>query len=107
VEINVARHSGYCWGVQRAYDMTITEATKGDAKVATWGPLIHNPQTISELENTYGVSVAEDIDNLDADRVIVRTHGAPLDVQQSLEAKGVEVIDATCPYVKVSQRYRS
>ena len=105
VEINIARHSGYCWGVQRAYDMTVAEAKKDDAPVATWGPLIHNPQTIEELEEEYGVSVACNVDDVDEGKVIVRTHGAPLDVQQELDEKGLEVIDATCPYVRVSQRY--
>ncbi len=105
VRITVARHSGYCWGVQRAYDMTLAEAAKGDAKVTTFGPLIHNPQTISELEQKHGVGYSTDPEAIDQGRVIIRTHGAPLDAQARLRERGLEVIDATCPYVRVSQRY--
>lgn len=105
IVITVARHSGYCWGVQRAYDMTIAEAALSDKKVTTFGPLIHNPQTISELKQKYGVDYSTNPDEIDDGKVIIRTHGAPLEAQAALKDKGLEVIDATCPYVKVSQRY--
>jgi (E)-4-hydroxy-3-methyl-but-2-enyl pyrophosphate reductase len=105
VKITVARHSGYCWGVQRAYDMTLAEAGKGDAKVTTFGPLIHNPQTIEELEQKHGVSYSTDPEAIDEGRVIIRTHGAPLEAQARLKERGLDVVDATCPYVRVSQRY--
>jgi len=105
VVINVARHSGYCWGVQRAYDMTIAEAALSEQKVTTFGPLIHNPQTIEELRTKYGVDYSTNPDEITEGKVIIRTHGAPLDAQAALKSKGLEVVDATCPYVKVSQRY--
>lgn len=105
VEINVARHSGYCWGVQRAYDQTIAQATSGDEKVSTFGPLIHNPQTIDGLKRQYGVDILDSADDFTEGKVIVRTHGVPLDTQKQLKERGAEVIDATCPYVRVSQNH--
>jgi (E)-4-hydroxy-3-methyl-but-2-enyl pyrophosphate reductase len=114
VTITVARHSGYCWGVQRAYDMVVAEANtakaeaaagKPGAKVTTFGPLIHNPQTISDLRDRYGVDYVTDPAHVNEGKVIIRTHGAPLEMQEKLAAKGLDVIDATCPYVRVTQRY--
>lgn len=105
VDITVARHAGYCWGVQRAYDQTIAEAATGDGPVVTFGPLIHNPQTIEALRAEHGVGYVENIDDVDQGKVIIRTHGVPRETKQALEAKGLNVIDATCPYVRVTQNY--
>ena len=44
-----AEHAGACYGVQRALDMTL-KANDSDGSVCTLGPLIHNPQVVSELE---------------------------------------------------------
>ncbi len=105
VEINIAKHSGYCWGVQRAYDQTVATAKSKDGPVYTIGPLIHNPQTIDELKNVYGVNYINEADEVSEGTVIVRTHGIPPEVQDQFRSKGVEVIDATCPYVRVTQNY--
>lgn len=108
VEINVARHSGYCWGVQRAYDITLKEHAEG-ARVATHGPLIHNPQTVETLEKEFGVfDVSKETPDAVAakvDTVVLRSHGATLEVQAAYKDAGLKVVNATCPYVQVSQRY--
>jgi len=108
VEISVARHSGYCWGVQRAYDVTLAEAKRAKEtgeSIVTFGPLIHNPQTIDELKHKHGVDYVESTDEVTDGKVIVRTHGIPLNSYEEFKKKGINVIDATCPYVKVTQNY--
>ncbi len=105
IEINIAQHSGYCWGVQRAYDQTLAASKEEGQQVATYGPLIHNPQTIEELQKDHDVRVIHDVAEFQKGKVIVRTHGVPLEVQAALKERGAEVIDATCPYVRVSQNY--
>ena len=108
VEINIAKHSGYCWGVDRAYEQTLATAKTKDGPVLTFGPLIHNPQTIEMLQGEYGVDYIEDIDDaraVEGSTVIIRTHGVAPDVQERFKEKGAEVIDATCPYVRVTQNY--
>jgi len=105
VEINIAKHSGYCWGVQRAYDQTVATAKTTEGPVYTYGPLIHNPQTIDELRNVYGVNYVNGPEDLDVGTIVVRTHGVPPEIQEQLRQKGVNVIDATCPYVRVTQNY--
>lgn len=108
VELIVARHSGYCWGVQRAYDMTLAEAGVPGQQVATHGPLIHNPQTVAQLERDHGVrdvSTQEPDADDGVNTVIIRSHGAPLETQAAYKEAGKKVVNATCPYVQVSQRY--
>lgn len=108
VEINIARHSGYCWGVDRAYEQTIAVAKSAVGPIFTSGPLIHNPQTIEELKQVYGVNYIDsedDLEGIENATVIVRTHGVPPAVQDRYREKGAEVIDATCPYVRVTQNY--
>lgn len=108
VEINIAKHSGYCWGVDRAYEQTVATAKTKPGPVYTFGPLIHNPQTIDLLQERYGVDYIEDVDDpraTEGSTVIIRTHGVKPEVQDQFKAKGAEVIDATCPYVRVTQNY--
>jgi (E)-4-hydroxy-3-methyl-but-2-enyl pyrophosphate reductase len=108
VEINIAKHSGYCWGVDRAYEQTVATAGMNKGPVYTFGPLIHNPQTIDMLRKQYDVDYIEDVDDeraTEGSTVIIRTHGVPPEVQEQFKAKGAEVIDATCPYVRVTQNY--
>ena len=49
--IEIAAHSGTCYGVQRALDMALTAAPQAgeSTQVHTLGPLIHNPIVVREL----------------------------------------------------------
>ncbi|HIQ51083.1 MAG TPA: 4-hydroxy-3-methylbut-2-enyl diphosphate reductase [Nautiliaceae bacterium] len=98
--IKKAKSYGFCFGVKRAVEMA--ESSKG---AVTLGPLIHNPLEIKRLDNEYNVKFVESIDNIDKDikKVIVRTHGIPKDDLNKLKEKEVEIIDATCPFVKKPQ----
>ena len=48
MEIKVAEHCGFCYGVKRAVALAKKAATDR-VQGATLGPLIHNPQLIAEL----------------------------------------------------------
>lgn len=96
--IRIARSAGACYGVERALAIVNTTAEKND-RVQTLGPLIHNPQVVSELE-ARGVSVAQSVSDAQAPVVVVRTHGVVPQVIEEAKTKGHEVVDATCPYVK-------
>jgi len=98
--IEKAKSYGFCFGVKRAVE--IAEESKN---AVTLGPLIHNPLEIERLAKNYNVKFIESIDNIDSDvkRVIIRTHGIPKEKLQKLKEKSVEIIDATCPFVKKPQ----
>ena len=102
VQIILAPHAGFCFGVERAIELAQEAAkySKEGKKVYTFGPLIHNPQEIGRLK-TLGVDVLKSEDQLDDNTVLIlRSHGIPPQKERELKAKGVKIIDATCPYVK-------
>ena len=100
MKIEKARSYGFCFGVKRAVE--IAEESK-DA--VTLGPLIHNPLEIERLAKNYNVKYIDTIEDIDENikRVIVRTHGIPKEKLKKLKEKNVEIIDATCPFVKKPQ----
>ncbi len=98
--IKKAKSYGFCFGVKRA-----VEIAENSKNAVTLGPLIHNPLEINRLSKKYNVKFVNSIDEVDNNvkRVIVRTHGIPKDKYQELLKKNIEVIDATCPFVKKPQ----
>ena len=102
----MAKKAGACFGVNRSLDL-VTQATTKFKKVVTLGDLIHNPATVAQLREEYGVvsvnSPSEAVE-CGADCVVVRSHGVTIHVEEELCALGIEVVDATCPHVKFVQK---
>ncbi len=101
-KIVLAPHAGFCFGVERAIELAekASKLAKEGKKVFTYGPLIHNPQEIERLKKL-GVEVLKDESQLGENTVLIlRSHGIPPQKERELRAKGVEIVDATCPYVK-------
>ena len=109
MEIRLVAGAGFCFGVKRAVD-TVYEQIQMGKTIYTYGSIVHNEEVVKELAEQ-GVKVIEDFRELDrlsdlnnpadqANAVIIRAHGVPREVQQYMEQKGWEVIDATCPFVK-------
>lgn len=97
-----AEHAGACYGVQRALDLTFAAAETGNS-VCTLGPLIHNPRVVDELAGR-GIKVANSVDDVSTQGVVIRSHGVVPQVIDDLEARQVDIIDATCPHVLRAQR---
>ena len=110
MEIRLVAGAGFCFGVKRAVD-TVYEQLQTGKTIYTYGPIVHNEEVVKELSEL-GVRVIENRQELErlpdlrsladprAGTVIIRAHGVPREVQQCMEQKGWEVIDATCPFVK-------
>ena len=102
MKILLAKTAGFCFGVNRAVEMTY-QLVDGGHKVATLGPLIHNPQAVAEMEKR-GVLVADSPAALPAGyEVVIRSHGVPRSVYDELSERGICWQDATCPFVKKIQ----
>lgn len=101
MEIRVADKAGFCFGVDRAVRIAYESCEKcADKRVFTYGMLIHNNDVIRELESK-GISCVENIDDIpDGCAVIIRAHGITEEEYGRLERKNIEIIDATCPFVK-------
>ncbi len=93
-----AKTAGFCFGVDRAVTLTHTLLDEG-RKVATLGPLIHNPQAVAAMEQK-GAVVANTLDEVpDGYEVVVRSHGVPQSIYDEITARGMVCHDATCPFV--------
>ena len=101
MEVKLAKSLGYCFGVERAVEKAYSLLDQGK-KIYTYGPIIHNETVVSDLEKK-GVEIIESIDDiakLNEGSVVIRAHGVSKAVYDALEEKGLEIIDATCPFVK-------
>jgi 4-hydroxy-3-methylbut-2-enyl diphosphate reductase len=98
MEIIVAKHMGFCGGVRRAVEMAAGAAEGAGGPVFTWGPLIHNPQVVDRL-TAGGVQVTERLEELRGDAFVVSAYGVEHAVLDEAKAKGMRIVDATCPVV--------
>ena len=97
-----AKTAGFCFGVKRAVDTVYEQVDTCDGPIYTYGPIIHNEEVVKDLESK-GVVVLrteEELDNIEDGTVIIRSHGVEKRIYDKLEAKGVRIVDATCPFVK-------
>lgn len=100
MKIELAENYGFCFGVKRA--IKIAEENR---KSATYGPLIHNAKEIERLKADFQVALSENLDDFHpGDTAVIRTHGIPKQERSELHARGVNVVDATCPYVTKPQQ---
>ena len=99
MSIRVAESAGFCFGVNRAVEMVEKAAASGK-EVVTLGPIIHNRHAVSHFEKM-GVGVIESpAEAKEGQTVIIRSHGVTKEVIRQLQDKNVEIVDATCPFVK-------
>ena len=98
MEIILAKTAGFCFGVDRAVRMT-EQLAAGGHKVATLGPLIHNPQCVAALEAQGVVTANSPADVPPGYEVVIRSHGVGEDLYAELTQRGLSVQDATCPFV--------
>ena len=97
-QIVLAKTAGFCFGVDRAVNLVYELVSEG-RKVCTLGPIIHNAQLVADLESK-GVKIIDDISQAPQGyTVVVRTHGVEKSVLDELESKGVDYVNATCPFV--------
>ncbi|SCZ01330.1 4-hydroxy-3-methylbut-2-enyl diphosphate reductase [Alkaliphilus peptidifermentans] len=101
MKVILADYSGFCFGVKKAMDMVYDEIKeKGmEKELYSLGPLIHNQQVVEELENK-GVKVEDDIEKIQKGSVIIRSHGVQKDVYSLAGEKSLDIVDATCPFVR-------
>ena len=99
IDIEVARYAGVCYGVERALGMAEKAADEARKPVNTLGPLIHNPLVVNDLESI-GVGTASSVSEVEEGTLIIRAHGVVPSVVEDARTRGLDVLDATCPYVK-------
>ncbi len=97
MKVIVAKNAGFCFGVKRAVKIALDAAK--DGKVYTLGALIHNPPMVKEMQKE-GVIVLQNFKKLACQTVIIPSHGISPSVLKKIKPKVINIIDATCPFVK-------
>ncbi|MGH2443787.1 MAG: 4-hydroxy-3-methylbut-2-enyl diphosphate reductase [Chloroflexota bacterium] len=103
MQIMRAHSMGFCFGVRDAIEI-VRELGESGTPVYTLGAIVHNPQIAAELEKIQ-VHVVDSLHEVPANALVAITaHGAPPDLQEEAEARGLRVIDTTCPLVTRIQK---
>ncbi|MBR4514897.1 MAG: bifunctional 4-hydroxy-3-methylbut-2-enyl diphosphate reductase/30S ribosomal protein S1 [Lachnospiraceae bacterium] len=116
MKVILAKTAGFCFGVKRALDTAYAavERNADNGIMYTLGPIIHNEQVTEDLEKR-GVEILaekemdEVLTSIPEEKrksvtVITRSHGIGKDVYDKLTGYGVNIVDATCPFVKKIHR---
>ncbi len=97
----MAKEVGFCFGVKRAINLT-RQALAEREDVFILGDLVHNKRVTDELEGK-GLRKVEDYQAEKSGTMVIRAHGLPKEKIREAEARGLEVVDATCPIVLRAQ----
>ncbi len=99
MKIELAENYGFCFGVKRAIKIA-----EENTNAATYGPLIHNSKEIARLDKDFKVGLVDDFRSFKkGEKAIVRTHGIVKEELAELHKRGIDVVDATCPFVTKPQ----
>ena len=102
MEVIVAKTAGFCFGVKRAVDQVKRQIAEGRKPIYTYGPIIHNEEVVRELAGA-GVRVIEsekELSDITDGTVVIRSHGVPERIYREIKDQGLDIVDATCPFVK-------
>ena len=102
MEVMVAKTAGFCFGVKRAVDQVKRQIAEGRKPIYTYGPIIHNEEVVRELAGQ-GVRVIEsekELPDITDGTVVIRSQGVPERIYREIKDQGLEIVDATCPFVK-------
>lgn len=101
MRILLAKHAGFCFGVQRAVKKALELAREGKQLVSL-GDLIHNQRFVDYLRGKGHSSVERVEDVPKGACVLIRSHGVPPVLYQKLKDRGLQYVDLTCPLWRAS-----
>jgi 4-hydroxy-3-methylbut-2-enyl diphosphate reductase len=96
-----AAYLGMCFGVRDAITLALERADAGPLTIL--GDLVHNPNVLRTLE-AKGIAVAQDVAHVTTPTVMVTAHGTSERTLARTRALGLDVVEATCPLVRVAHR---
>jgi 4-hydroxy-3-methylbut-2-en-1-yl diphosphate reductase len=111
LQIFLARHFGFCYGVENAIDIAFRIVEENPGKnIFLLSEMIHNPQVNLDLKNS-GIRFLQDTggkqlipfdDLVSTDIVITPAFGTSLEIDSLLKSRGIhtEIYNTTCPFVE-------
>ncbi|HIE27166.1 TPA: 4-hydroxy-3-methylbut-2-enyl diphosphate reductase [Candidatus Poribacteria bacterium] len=104
MQVIVAEHAGFCWGVRRAIEIATTIREKEGNTIYVLGHLVHNEEVVHKLEKM-GMEIVENFTEAKEGSVLLITaHGLDYKIIQRAKRAGFRVIDTTCPIVQKVHR---
>ena len=103
MKVYLAEYAGFCMGVQRAIDLAHKTASEEAAPVFVLHEIVHNNSVVKDLA-ARGVKSVDSVDEVDKGTLIISAHGAAPEVIKKAQAKGLKVVDTTCPLVSKIDR---
>ncbi len=100
-EIEKASKTGFCFGVKRAINM-LEKVAREQGGVETLGAVVHNRQVLDKLAKI-GVKIVDSVNDIKGDTVVTSSHGVSPDLEKSIKARHIRVVNTTCPSVRRAQ----
>lgn len=99
MKILLAKPRGFCAGVDRAVKIVEMALSAYGTPVYVRHQIVHNKRVVEDLEKKGAIFVDELSDIPDGSVVVFSAHGIPPQIKQQAQARGLKVVDATCPLV--------
>ena len=99
MQIIRASHLGMCFGVRDAIALAARHAEA--APLTILGDLVHNPDVVAALE-AKGVATVHEPTDAATHTVMITAHGASQRMLTRVRALGLNVVEATCPLVRLA-----
>lgn len=97
MNVTVARHAGYCFGVRDAVSIALDAAREYDG-IYMLGDVVHNEEVVRKLDDV-GAKVVKNLDDVKDGPILFRAHGTPVEVWEEAKRRNIPIVDATCPLV--------
>ncbi|HLO78403.1 MAG TPA: 4-hydroxy-3-methylbut-2-enyl diphosphate reductase [Magnetospirillum sp.] len=100
MRVYLARPRGFCAGVERAIEIVLRALDRFGPPIYVRHEIVHNRHVVQSLKDK-GVVFVDELDQVppDAPMTIFSAHGVSREVEDQARARGLAVIDATCPLV--------
>jgi 4-hydroxy-3-methylbut-2-enyl diphosphate reductase len=99
MQVILAQPRGFCAGVERAIEIVERALTLYGPPIYVRHEIVHNGHVVDRLR-AKGVRFVEEVDEVPPGSItIFSAHGVSLAVDEAAKARGLKVIDATCPLV--------
>ena len=96
MRIILAEHFGMCFGVRDAINLAFQQSQNQNLTIL--GDLVHNETVLADLR-AKGIRIAQNVAGVETQSVMVTAHGASEVAMARARARGLEVLEATCPLV--------
>jgi len=101
MKVLVAEKCGFCHGVKNAISVA-EQVLAEENDVYSLGPIIHNRDEVERLAKA-GLKTVGEVEEIRSGTVLIRSHGAAPEQIAKLREKGLNIVDATCIFVKSVQ----